>query len=416
MWPRPALQGRAASGTPAVVTASPAPATDAPPPGRLARLVKKIWWLHSFFALAFGVGVMLFARHGLAYADKLLMVLFLSWLLMFVALRFIVGPANRSDDEKLLKKGVRLGTNYVIKQLYQQMFFFLVPLYGASATWSLSSWNWWMAPVLLVCAVVSTMDLVFDNVIMERRWLASAMYGLAMFGVLNVVLPLVFGVTHKDGLFLASLATPPAVALLTFSARAVLTPTGLVATALATGGLFAAVYYGRRAIPPAPLAMSETAVGHGTRGSEECLPPSKHVLRRNRLDGLRCGSLLVEPGGLKEGVVHVWRHRGRSVRVEPTRLPCDGDGAVFVSELPPAALPADPEGVWSCITETRGGQLVGARRFVVVGADGQASPAAVDAGPGGESLDGGVARDGGAAALDAGGPALDAGGPALDAP
>jgi hypothetical protein len=63
--------------------------------------VKKIWWLHSFFALAFGVGVMLFARHGLAYADKLLMVLFLSWLLMFVALRFIVGPANRSDDEKL---------------------------------------------------------------------------------------------------------------------------------------------------------------------------------------------------------------------------------------------------------------------------------------------------------------------------
>ncbi len=102
--------------------------------------------------------------------------------------------------------------------------------------------------------------------------------------------------------------------------------------------------------------MSETAVGHGTRGSEECLPPSKHVLRRNRLDGLRCGSLLVEPGGLKEGVVHVWRHRGRSVRIEPARLPCDGDGAVFVSELPMAALPADPEGVWSCITETRGGQ------------------------------------------------------------
>ncbi|MEZ4402691.1 MAG: hypothetical protein R3B06_21905 [Kofleriaceae bacterium] len=77
--------------------------------GKLQRLIKKIWWFHSLFALSFGVGVMLFARHGLAYADKLLMVLFLSWLIMFVALRFIVGPANRSDDERFLRKGLRLG-------------------------------------------------------------------------------------------------------------------------------------------------------------------------------------------------------------------------------------------------------------------------------------------------------------------
>lgn len=321
-------------------------------------------------ALSFGVGVMLFARHGLAYADKILMVLCLSWLLMFGALRFIVGPANRAADEKLIKKGVRLGTNYIIKQLYQQMFFFLVPLYGASATWSLSSWNWWMAPVLLVCAVVSTMDLVFDNVIMERRWLASMMYGLAMFGVLNVVLPLVFGVTHADGLLVAGVATPPAVALLTFSVRAVLSVRGVVATVAATGALFAAVTYGRRAIPPAPLAMPETAVGHGTRGSYECLPPSKHVVRSTQLDGLRCGSLLVEPGGLKEDVVHVWRHRNLAVRVVPVRMECDGEGVVFVSELPPERLPPDPRGAWSCVTETEGGQLVGSRRFTIVGADG----------------------------------------------
>ena len=104
------------------------------------------------------------------------------WLLMFVALRFIVGPANRRDDEKLIRKGIRVATNYIIKQFYQQMFFFLTPLYASSATWSLSSWNWWLAPLLLVCAVLSTMDLVFDNFIMERRLLASAMYGLAMFG------------------------------------------------------------------------------------------------------------------------------------------------------------------------------------------------------------------------------------------
>ncbi len=389
--------------------AEAAGAPAAPPPGRLARLIKRIWWFHSLFALAFGVGVMLFARHGLAYADKVLLVLLLSWLLMFVALRFIVGPANRGPNENVLRKGVRLGTNYVIKQLYQQMFFFLVPLYGSSATWSLSSLNWWMAPVLLACAVVSTMDLVFDNVIMERRWLAAAMYGLAMFGVLNVVLPLVFGFTHLTGLMIAAGATPVAVAFLTFSVKAVLSFQGVVITAATTLGLFAAVAYGRAAIPPAPLAMPETAVGHGTFGSHECLPPSKHVVRRTQLDGLRCGSLLVEPGGVKEDVVHVWRHRGRTVaRLTPVVLMCDGDGVVVRSELPAERLPADPEGAWSCVTETVGGQLVGMRSFRVVGADGAPSGGggapAVDGGVPAAAADGGPAPSGDAAAASGGGP------------
>src|SRR5262249_30144385 len=68
---------------------------DAPPPSRLRRILRKLWWLHSTFALSFGIGVMLFARAGLAHADEVMIALFASWLLLFVALRFIVGPANR---------------------------------------------------------------------------------------------------------------------------------------------------------------------------------------------------------------------------------------------------------------------------------------------------------------------------------
>ena len=50
-----------------------------PPPSLFRRLVRKAWWLHSGFALSFGVGVMLFARSGLAHADKVLMALMVSW-------------------------------------------------------------------------------------------------------------------------------------------------------------------------------------------------------------------------------------------------------------------------------------------------------------------------------------------------
>ncbi|MBA3391059.1 MAG: DUF2914 domain-containing protein [Deltaproteobacteria bacterium] len=342
----------------------------APPPGRLKRLLRRAWWFHSFFALFFGIGVMLFARAGLAHADKVMIALFVSWLLMFIALRFIVGPANRRVQEGMARKGVRVATNYIIKQFYQQMFFFLTPLYASSATWSLSSWNWWLAPVLLVCAVVSTMDLVFDNFIMERRLLASAMYGLAMFGSLNVMLPLVAGMDHLTGLVIAAAATPVSVAVLSFSVRQVMAPQGALLTVTMTGALLGAVWFGRAFIPPAPLAMPETSVGHGSIGSYECLPGSKHVLRSHQLDGLRCGSMLREPGGLKEGIVHVWSHRGRRLDVRtPVRLACDGDSVVFRSELDPSLMPADPTGNWSCETWTRGMQLVGVRKFKVIAAD-----------------------------------------------
>lgn len=351
----------------------PAP-PPAPSPSLLRRLARRLWWFHSAFALAFGVSVMVFARAGLAHADKVMMALFVSWLLMFVALRFIVGPANRREQEGIARKGVRVATNYVIKQFYQQMFFFLTPLYASSATWSLSSWNWWIAPLLLVCAVVSTMDLVFDNFIMERRWLASLMYGLAMFGVLNVLLPLVAGFDHLSGLVIAAAATPTSVALLSFSARQVLSPQGVLLTIGTSGALIAAVWYGRASIPPAPLAMPETAVGHGTLGSYECLPGSKHEIRADQLDGLRCGSLLREPGGLKEPVVHAWTHRGRElVRITPEQVRCDGDGVVFRSTFPPQLLPPDPTGRWTCTTYTLGGQLVGQRRLRVVAAGGPAT-------------------------------------------
>nr|MBA3538670.1 hypothetical protein [Deltaproteobacteria bacterium] len=388
-----------------------ASAITGPPPGKFKRVLKRLWWFHSFFALFFGIGVMLFARAGLAHADKVLMALTVSWLLMFIALRFIVGPTNRREQEGITRKSVRVVTNYVVKQFYQQMFFFLTPLYASSATWSFQSLNWWLAPLLLICAVVSTMDLVFDNFIMERRLLAAGMYGLAMFGVLNVLLPLVVGLDHLTGLIVAAAATPASVALLSFSVRQVLSPFGALVTVASTAGLLGAVWFGRMLVPPAPLAMTEAAVGHGTIGSYECLPGSKHQIRANQLDQLRCGSLLREPGGLKEDIVHVWKHRGHELlRRTPDQIRCDGEGIVFRSFFPAKDIPADPTGSWSCVTLTVGGQLVGVRKFEVLTPDGKSMIGGedgtglatgdggqpVDAGPGDAGIvDGGAPRDSG---------------------
>ncbi len=355
------------------------PVEAAAAPSRFRRLTRKLWWLHSLGALSFGVGVMIFARKGLAYADKLMMVLAMSWGLMFIALRFIVGPSNRSPDEGLHRKGVRLVTNYLIKNLYQQMFFFLVPLYAASATWSLASHNWWLPPLLLVCAVLSTMDLIFDNVIMEHRVIASLMYGMALFGVLNLMLPMVFHLEHFTALLIAAGATAPAVGLLTFRVRTVFSPAGLFWTFVAAGLLLGGAWFGRSLFPPAPMALADVAVGHGSSGSYECLPGAKTRMRADQLDSLRCASRVTEPGGVRDRIVHRWRHRGQNV---PSRMDSMMPGCEIergedseVDQSHPVALPADPTGPWQCIVETAGGQLVGLVKFEVIPAPPSAKPA-----------------------------------------
>jgi len=313
---------------------------------------------------------MVYARQGLRFADKLLVILALSWFLIFIALRFVVGR-GRDPDEKLAKKGLRLITNYVIKNLYQQMLFFLVPLYASSATWSLSSPNWWLPVLLLVFAVLSTMDLVFDNVVMEHRLLASAMYGVCMFGVLNLILPMVFAWPHFRALLVAAVLTAPAVALLSFRVGAIIRPLGLIVTVGAAAGMVAAVWVGRRAIPPAPTAMSAGAFGHGKPGEFECLPGRKHRIPSNQLHEFRCVTEVAAPGGLHDMVIHRWRHQGKTVYESvAARIPsCEGQ--VLISRLSPA--PVDSTGRWQCIAETADGQLLGAVSVKVIEAEGNST-------------------------------------------
>ncbi len=343
------------------------PAVDGPveKASRLRGLMQKIWWLHSFVALGFGVVVMAFARKGLEHADKVLIALGASWFLIFVAFRFIVGPANRKPDERMMKKGVRLVTNYVIKQMYQQMFFFLVPLYASSAMWSLDSPNWWIVPLLLLCAVLSTMDLVFDNFIMEHRNIAAAMYGLCMFSVLNLLLPLSFRTPHFVALMVAAAITPTAVALLSYPLRLVVSSRGLILVMLSTVLLATACFLGRAFVPPAPMAMSAGGIGHGSPGSYECVPGPLRETSPTRLDGLRCVSKIAEPGGVHDAIVHVWMHRGVELaRVTPSLMK-ECKGHVLRSRLELGAMPANVVGKWSCRIETEEGQLIGLRSFVV---------------------------------------------------
>ncbi|MBV9947872.1 MAG: DUF2914 domain-containing protein, partial [Myxococcales bacterium] len=124
---------------------------------------RKLWWLHSTYALALGFGVIAFAQRGFDHARWLAVSLGLAWLLVLVFFSLNGSGATQQDIEKAGPKArIRFFVmTYVLKNLYQGMLFFLLPFYWKSAT--VGAPNFYFVLLLGMFAFLSTLDIVFDR-------------------------------------------------------------------------------------------------------------------------------------------------------------------------------------------------------------------------------------------------------------
>ncbi len=329
---------------------------------------RKLWWLHSAYALGLGVTVVAFARKGFDHARWLAVSVGVAWLLVVLFFRVFGSGRTQTNLEGVgTKHRLRFfAMTYVLKNLYQGMLFFLLPFYWKSTTFL--SPNTWFVGLLAICALLSTLDVVFDRVLFRFRALASVFHAVALFGCLNLVVPALVPETRT----LVSLVIAAAVTVLSFwtihvdlktfrDRRWVLLLAGSV---LAAGGL---AYAGRSAIPPVPTYVAHGAVGpivldDGRLGMEV------FVLRPSVIDKLIAITDIVAPGGKGDRLVHVWRHNGVEVqRATETTARVEGpEGTIRLrSAMTGRQLPARLVGSWAVDVETQDGQLVGRVSFLV---------------------------------------------------
>src|ERR1700742_584581 len=147
----------------------------------------KLWWLHSAYALALGAGVVAFAQRGFDHARWLAVSLGFAWLLVVLLFRIFEAQPGGFDAPSTKTRVRFYVMTYALKNLYQGMLFFLLPFYWKSTT--LDAANGWFVILLGACAIVSTLDIVFDRVLMRFRWLASTFHAITLFGCLNLVIP-----------------------------------------------------------------------------------------------------------------------------------------------------------------------------------------------------------------------------------
>jgi hypothetical protein len=338
----------------------------------LKRHGKKLWWLHSAYALGLGITVLTFAKKGFDHARWLAASAAAAWLLVIVFFR-LFGSGNQASPPVTGSKGTLrfFAMTYVLKNLYQGMLFFLLPFYWKSTTFGAS--NTWLIAVLAACALLSTLDIVFDRVVFRSRAVASAFHGIALFGCLVLIVPALFPDTRT----LVSLLCATAITVLAFwtihvDLRMLRDPRYFAlfgATLAAAVGL---AYTVRTAIPPVPMYIAHGAVGpivlpDGRLGMEV------HVLHPDVIDKLIAITDVVVPGGKGDRLLHVWRHNTHEVhrasestsRVEASAESKDPGTIRLRSALTDRELPRKLLGDWSVDVETEDGQLVGRVEFCV---------------------------------------------------
>jgi hypothetical protein len=334
---------------------------------------RKLWWLHSAYALGLGITVVTFAQKGFDHARWLAVTASAAWLLVVLFFRLFGSGRQQSHEHAAPKAKLKFfAMTYALKNLYQGMLFFLLPFYWKSTTFD--SPNAWFVVLLGACALLSTLDIVFDRVVFKFRALASVFHGVALFGCLVLIVPALFPDTRT----LTSLLTATAVTVIAFwtihmDLKMLRDKRWLglfAATLVAAVGI---AYQGRTALPPVPMYLAHGAVGpmllpDGRLGMEV------RDLHPAVIDKLIAITDVVVPGGKGDRLVHVWRHDGNEVHratestlhVPPAGESKDKGTIRLRSALTDRQLPARLVGSWSIDVETQDGQLVGRVSFTVL--------------------------------------------------
>lgn len=320
---------------------------------------KVIWWLHTAYALSLGAFVATFAQKGFERARMLTLSLAAAWLLVVFFFRFF-GTGSKQDFMTAWP-GMRrrfFVMTYLMKNLFQGMLFFLLPFYWKSS--SVEAKTYTVVGFLGACAVLSTLDLVFDRVLFRSKFMASLFYGLTLFGCANLVIPALLPNTPILVTYLVATGLSVATFVLFHVSLSTLKKpiaAGAFGSLIVLGVLVA--YSARRAMPPVPLTLKEAGVGPALR-EDGSLSMEVRTLRSGQVGDLYAVTD-VQVVGNAEHFKHVWRHDKRVLSHETAdAAPATGKGVVRVaSKLPKAELPTDPEGKYTVDVLTDGEQIVG---------------------------------------------------------
>ncbi|AMD02127.1 DUF5924 family protein [Halomonas chromatireducens] len=365
----------------------PDTAPSTPPPGtsprmrrfhdRVERLVELVHpWRRLWPPLAFaaGVGSFFLVDRQQWLGAVLALSMLLAWALLLSESLIARLLARRGHPS--LPKGI---TTFIAQMVHQETLFFCLPFVLATTVWA--SGQGLFALLVLGMAFFSILDPLYYKLAERARWLYFAFHAQCVFLVVLVIMPLMLQLTTGQSLRLA-LACMLIVSVP--SLLQLLRPMTLQRWAIALAMLpllTLLAWTGRAWVPPANLWISASALSPAFDVAQRS-PQGSALLTPDTLrsQGLYAYTAIRAPRGLREEVLHEWRHEGELV----DRIPLTINGGRqegYRAWTHKMNFPEDPTGKWRIDVMTDSGQRIGVLRFQVAQdaseatlADGQASP------------------------------------------
>ncbi|HLN84848.1 MAG TPA: DUF5924 family protein, partial [Candidatus Limnocylindrales bacterium] len=259
----------------------------------------KLWWLHSGYALLLGIGIMWLGARNYNYLRVTVFHLGFIWLSSLYLPRLLSHP--RLTERWAAR--LRLFINFFNKNFYQQVLFFILPIYYASAT--IWSGNFIFVLMLGISAILSTLDVIYDRHLSVRRSLTASFFAFNLFALINVMLPVLWIVSNTwttriaavmAALGFVSLYHPfPHWIRLRFVC-------GLTAATL----FVILIELGRACIPPAPLRLVDAQFGAGFDRESMQVAPLLRELEPGQGLSIWALTAIRAPLGLRDKVQHRW--------------------------------------------------------------------------------------------------------------
>ena len=264
------------------------------------------WMVHSVWALATGVFVVLLARERYAFVPWVVVFLGATWA---STLFFGRPPASEVQTPGL---GTEL-TSYLTRTLYQETLFFLLPFYAYSTV--LGSPNMLFLLLLGGLAVVSCLDLIFDRWLNTKPVFGMLFFATVAFAALNLLLPMLFGVSPRWSVPVAAVVAVASALPLAWRSHLTASTNKLSsgATALA---LLALLLLVPSLIPPVPLRMQSADFGSDIDTATLTLEgiPQGRVARSRVSDRLVVVVGVFAPSNVPARVALEWKRDGSTIK------------------------------------------------------------------------------------------------------
>ncbi|MBN2724319.1 MAG: hypothetical protein JXR95_09635 [Deltaproteobacteria bacterium] len=325
---------------------------------------KLIWVGHSVWALTFGILVIIFFHGDFGQVRKLTLYLMALLLLLIVFDR--VGQAEIESGRQ--KKGIKLVLNYVMKNMYQGLYFFMIPFYWEASV--LDERNFLFTIVVGVLALLSTQDLIFDNWLMENKFLRAGFYSFCLFASFDLLLPLFLPLPTNYTLPLAAFGAVFGFVILHYPK--LIFKKGYLRWVI-LGGIAVAggCYTIRSFVPPAPYKIGISHLGT-MRPTTQSPPLSQGAWRIHTEDfeekTFYMSHILESPVYPRDNFYHLWKFEGKTVKkARVFKQKISKDTYLLWSSLSSTEVGSmNLTGNWHIILNTAGDQMLKKRGFMVV--------------------------------------------------